>query len=232
MAPAGDMLLITAGDAIVRVPVAGGVPAIGPLRGGYPRAIAADARAAYVVDAEAAAGQGLTRASTIARVDAATGATRVLGRSAGDVTNVVADADHIYWADRLEGTIAAAPKDGGDARTLASDRGLPGPVAISGGTLTWVEKRDESIWSMPVTGGPPKRLVQDFAGFANLAADAGGVFWTNEAAVDGAFHVSPRWRRRAAMRRPSARAAAAAGRDRDRWDDGVLGPRGSVTALL
>lgn len=42
---------------------------------------------------------------------------------------------------------------------------------------------------MPKAGGAPRRLAQDFAGFANLVVDGRGVFWTNEAAVDGAFRV-------------------------------------------
>ena len=58
-----------------------------------------------------------------------------------------------------------------------------------GDALVWVEKSSESLWTMPKGGGPPRRLAQDFAGFANVIADARGVFWTNEAAVDGEFRV-------------------------------------------
>jgi hypothetical protein len=72
---------------------------------------------------------------------------------------------------------------------LASERSLPGFVAVAGDALTWVEQRSESLWTMPKAGGSPRRLVQDFAGFANVVVDARGVFWTNEAAVEGVFHV-------------------------------------------
>ncbi len=35
----------------------------------------------------------------------------------------------------------------------------------------------------------PRQLVQDFAGFAHLVVGARGVYWTNEAAVDGTYRV-------------------------------------------
>ena len=101
---------------------------------------------------------------------------------------VLGDAD-AYWADRLEGSIVSVPKTGGTPRILASDCGLPGPLVLQGDMLVWVEKRSESLWTMPAAGGVPRRLVQDFAGFASVVVGARGVYWTNEAAVDGAFRV-------------------------------------------
>jgi hypothetical protein len=155
---------------------------------GGPRALAADARWVFVVDVQPAR-TGFTHACTIVRVDAANGDTKVLGRSGGEVTNVALDDARVYWADRLDGSIVAAPKDGSEPRTLVTDRGLPGPIAVAGDDLVWVEKRSESLWTMPRAGGVPRRLLQDFAGFANVTVDALGVYWSNEAAVDGSFRV-------------------------------------------
>jgi len=188
MALAGRTLWLTAREQIVKIPLDRSEPSVLACGIGRPRALAADARWVFVVDV-APSLNGLTRASTIVRVDAATGDTKVLGRSGGEVTNVAIDDDAVYWADRLDGSIVAAPKDGGEPRALVTDRGLPGAIAVAGDALVWVEKRSESIWTMPKAGGVPRRLVQDFAGFANVAVDAHGVYWSNEAAVDGAFRV-------------------------------------------
>lgn len=188
MTLAGDTLWLTAREQVVKIPLDRSEPSVLACGIGGPRAIAADARSVFVVDV-APSLNGLTRASTIVRVDAATGDTKVLGRSGGEVTNVALDDASVYWADRLEGSIVAVPKDGGEARILATDRGLPGSIAVAGDDLVWVEKRSESLWTMPRSGGAPRQLVQDFAGFANVTADAHGVYWSNEAAVDGSFRV-------------------------------------------
>lgn len=187
MALAGGALWVTTGRAIDRVPLAGGAPAVVASGLAKPGTIAADATWLFVVDVEAA--RGLTHASSVVRVPAGGGERLVLGRSDGEITNVVLDDAAVYWADCLEGTIVAAPKAGGPSRVLASDRGLPGELAADANALYWVEKRSESLWTMPKTGGAPRQLAQDFAGFANLLVDAHGVFWTNEAAVEGAFSV-------------------------------------------
>jgi hypothetical protein len=188
MALAGRTLWLTAREQIVKIPLDHSEASVLACGIGRPRTIAADARFVYVVDV-APSLNGLTRASTIVRVDATTGDTRVLGRSGGEVTNVAIDDANVYWADRLDGSILVVPKDGGEAHALVTDRGLPGSIAVAGDAVVWIEKRSETIWTMPKAGGAPRRLVQDFAGFANVVVDARGVYWSNEAAVDGAFRV-------------------------------------------
>jgi hypothetical protein len=188
MALAEGTLWLTAREQIVKVPLDRSEPSVLACGIGGPRAIAADARWVFVVDVEPKL-TGLTHASTIVRVDVTTRDTKVLGRSGGEVTNVALDGTSVYWADRLDGSIVAAPKDGGEPRTLTTDRGLPGSIAVTGDDLVWVEKRSESLWTMPRTGGVPRRLLQDFAGFANVMVDARSVYWSNEAAVDGSFRV-------------------------------------------
>jgi hypothetical protein len=141
------------------------------------------------VDVEAARG-GLTHANVVVRIPSAGGGERtVLGHADGEVTNLALDDANVYWAERLEGTIVAAPRSGGPSRVLASERGLPGAIAADADSLYWVEKRSESLWTVPKAGGSPRQLTQDFAGFANLLVDPRGIVWTNEAALDGLFRV-------------------------------------------
>jgi hypothetical protein len=178
------------GGVVLKLPIAGGAPIAIADGLGRPRAIACDGKWVFVVDVDVG-GSGLLRKSAIVRLPAAAGAgpMAVLGRSEGEVDSVAIDDAHVYWSDRLEGSILVVPKSGGEPRVLASERGLPGQVVVNGDTLFWVEKRSESLWTMPKSGGTPIRIAQDFAGFAHLVVDARGVWWVNEAAVDGAYRV-------------------------------------------
>lgn len=187
MVYADGALWVLSKRSVLRVPAAGGdVRSVAQLE--RPTSLACDGRWVFVVDVDAAT-PGLTHANAVVRVPVDGGEKAVLGRSEGEITNVALDESTVYWADRLEGSIVAVAKIGGAPRVLATERGLPGSIAVQGDTLTWVEKRSESLWSMPKAGDTPIRLAQDFAGFANLVVDARGAAWTNEAAVDGAFHV-------------------------------------------
>ena len=188
MALADGALWMTTGHSIEKVAVEGVMPkhvADGLAR---PRALACDGRWVFVVDVDPER-KGMTHASAVLRIPAAGGEPTVLGRSDGEIDRLAIDDANVYWADRLEGSLVAVPKTGGAPQALATDRGLPGSLVVQGDALTWVEKRSESLWTMPKAGGTPRRLAQDFAGFANLVVDRRGVYWTNEAAVDGAFRV-------------------------------------------
>jgi hypothetical protein len=187
MAYAAGALWITANHSVLRVPVGGGeARSIAEL--GRPRSISCDGTSVFVVDVDPAV-TGLTHANAVVRIPTAGGDHVVLGRSDGEIPNLVLDDANVYWADRLEGTIVAVPKEGGTPRVLASDRGLPGPIALRGDALTWVEKRSESLWTMPAAGGMPRRVTQDFAGFGEVVVDARGPSWVPEEAVNGVFHV-------------------------------------------
>jgi hypothetical protein len=187
LAYAAGQLWVTTGHEVEVVPIGGGEPRrVAELA--KPRALAADERAVYVVDVDPG-NSGLTHANAVLRISGDGKDRQSLGRSDGEISDLVVDDANVYWADQLEGSIVAVAKTGGPARPLATDRGLPGSLAASGDALFWVERRSESLWTMAKKGGTPTRLEQDFAGFANLVADARGVFWTNEAAVDGQFSV-------------------------------------------
>jgi hypothetical protein len=188
MAFADAALWVTTGHAVMKIPVSGSEPVLVTASLSSPRAIASDGRWVFVVDLDASP-TGMLRKSAVVRVPAAGGDPTVFARSEGEVTNVALDDVDAYWADRLEGSILAVPKTGGAPRALASDRGLPGQLVVDGNALDWVEKRSESLWTMPKTGGAPRRLAQDFAGFASVVVDTRGVWWSSEAAVDGAFRV-------------------------------------------
>jgi hypothetical protein len=174
--------------AVVRVPLSGAPPRIVSEALAHPRAIASDGRWVFVVDVDESEA-GLLRRSTIVRLAAEGGPPSVLARSDAEVAGVALDDANVYWADPLDGTIRTVPKAGGDARSLASERGLPEQLVVSGDTLVWVERRSESVWTMRTSGGAPRAVAQDFAGFANLVADRRGVWWTSEGAVDGRYRV-------------------------------------------
>jgi hypothetical protein len=189
MALAAGALWVSVGHSVQRIPVAAGAPAVVATGFARPGALALAGRWLFVVDVDTG-GSGLTRTSSIvAFLATGSGERRTVSHADGEVTSIAVDEVNLYWADRLEGTIVSAPVGGGDAHVLAVDRGLPGDIAADDSDLYWVEKRSESLWTMPKAGGTPRRLAQDFAGFANLLVYSGGLAWTNEAAVDGAFQV-------------------------------------------
>jgi hypothetical protein len=178
--------------AVLKLGLAGAPPVVVTDGLVSPRAVAADGKWVFVVDVDAG-GSGLLAESAILRFSAreqSSGARlSPVARSKGEVSNITLDERFVYWADRFEGTIVAAPKEGGDPRVLASGRQLPGDVIADGGTLYWVEERSNSLWTLPKGGGAPRQIAQDFAGFAGLTSGAGSLWWTNAVAVEGAYQV-------------------------------------------
>jgi hypothetical protein len=157
-----------------------------------PRAIATDGKWVFVVDVDAGS-SGLLAESAILRVPAreqSSGARpSPVARSKSEIANVALDGRFVYWADRFDGTIVAAPEEGGEPRVLATSRQLSGDVIADGVALYWVEERSNSLWTLPKGGGAPRQIAQDFAGFAGLTSAAGSLWWTNAVAVEGAFRV-------------------------------------------
>lgn len=189
MALGGDSLWITGGGGVTRVPLDGSSTSLVAAGLARPHAIASDGRWVFVVDLDATA-TGMLRASRVVRIAPSGGAATVVGSYQGEVTNVALDGTNVYWADRLDGAILAAPEAGGEPRALAHDRGLPEQVLVDATSLYWVEKRSESLWKMPKAGGAPvMQLAQDFAGFAHAVVHGESIAWVNEAAVDGGFRV-------------------------------------------
>lgn len=184
----GDSLWVTGGGGVTRVALDGSSTSLVAAGLARPHAIASDGRWVFVVDLDATP-TGMLRTSRVVRIAPAGGATTVVGSYQGEVTNVALDGTSAYWADRLEGTIVAAPEAGGEPRALAHDRGLPEQVLVDATSLYWVEKRSESLWKMPKAGGAPVQLAQDFAGFAHAVVHGESIAWVNEAAVDGGFRV-------------------------------------------
>jgi hypothetical protein len=174
--------------AIMKLRLEGGPPEV--IASGFagPRAVASDGRWVFVVDVDSSA-PGLLPESAIVRVSASGGQPTVMARCKGEVAALALDEAHVYWADRFDGTVMAAPKTGGDPHVLATERALPGEIVVDENALYWVEEQSESLWTMPKTGGSPHQIAQDFAGLTRLAADATSVWWVNATAVDGSFHL-------------------------------------------
>jgi hypothetical protein len=173
---------------VERVSLSGGKPTVIAAGLSAPRAIAADGEWVFVVDTDASEA-GLLPKSSIVRIPARGGPATVMARSEGEIDAIAMDGPLLYWSDRLDGSILSLPKTGGTPQVVASERGLPEKLRAFGGALYWIERRSESLWTMPAAGGKPRQITQDLAGFANVVVDGRGVWWTNEAAIDGAFRV-------------------------------------------
>jgi hypothetical protein len=173
---------------VERLSLSGGKPTVIAAGLSAPRSIAADGEWVFVVDTDASEAGHLPKSSII-RIPARGGPVSVMARSEGEIDAIALDGALIYWSDRLDGSILSLPKTGGTPQVLASERGLPEKLRAFGGALYWIERRSESLWTMPAAGGKPRQITQDLAGFANVVVDGRGVWWTNEAAIDGAFRV-------------------------------------------
>jgi hypothetical protein len=173
---------------VERVALSGGKPTVIATGLSAPRAIASDGEWVFVVDTDASEA-GLLPKSSILRIPAGGGPATVMARSDGEIDAIAMAGPLIYWSDRLDGSILSVAKTGGSPKVLAAERGLPEKLRAYGGALYWIERRSESLWTMPDSGGTPRQLTQDLAGFAHMVVDGRGVWWTNEAAVDGAFRV-------------------------------------------
>jgi hypothetical protein len=174
--------------AVLKLDRHGGAPLVVADGLAAPRAVASDGRWVFVIDVDAST-PGLLPESSILRISTEGGEPTVIAQCKGEVADIALDETHVYWADRLDGSIVAAPKLGGDLRVLAKDRGLPREIVVDDGALYWVEERSESLWTMPKAGGPPRRISQDFAGFVSLTASARDLWWVNKTAAEGLFHV-------------------------------------------
>ena len=158
------------GKRVEKVPVAGGEP---QRRGGRPRAAGRDCRDGArcsswtsTVGGDGPGAAALSHANVVVRVPATGGEKAVLGRSEGEITDVIVDGANVYWPTVSRAGSSPCRSSGGAPKVLASDRALPGAIAADGDTLYWVEKRSESLWTMPKAGGVPRQVAQDFAGFA------------------------------------------------------------------
>jgi hypothetical protein len=114
LAYAAGQLWVTTGHEVEVVPIGGGEPRrVAELA--KPRALAADERAVYVVDVDPG-NSGLTHANAVLRISGDGKDRQSLGRSDGEISDLVVDDANVYWADQLEGSIVAVAKTGGPAR--------------------------------------------------------------------------------------------------------------------
>ncbi|MFT3766169.1 MAG: protein kinase [Minicystis sp.] len=97
--------------------------------------------------------------------------------------DVEVDGARVYWlnlgAGDHDGSVMAAPIDGGPAMTIAARQSRPSGMAVLGGQIYWVNYGSGTVLRAPVTGGEPEVLSAGQRGPRSVAVSAQGVYWTN-----------------------------------------------------
>lgn len=89
---------------------------------------------AGVSDAASASAPADAAASELANAPVATSVIEGLAQPAA----LLVSGSHIYFADATAGTIARAPRDGGQLEVLASDQAAPSSLALLGDDIVWL----------------------------------------------------------------------------------------------
>ena len=103
-------------------------------------------------------------------------------------TDVVADAERLYWVDHVRGWIMAASKFGGNAVKLATTQAGPYSLAIGHKEVYWANLDDGTIMAAPKSGGQARVVMGGQASPASLVVNFDTLYWVNLG--DGSVHVS------------------------------------------
>jgi len=98
-------------------------------------------------------------------------------------TNLVIDADNIYWTTNVAatGTVMRMSKTGGrtTAVALASKQASPFGLAVDATHVYWTNQGDGTVNKVPIGGGAPTAIATGRKFPFYLAVDANFVYWTD-----------------------------------------------------
>jgi hypothetical protein len=115
-----------------------------------PRILAANG--AYVcwasLDRDALEKDPLSSAQTLSRAALGAADAHVLARDLGEVTALIADETHVYFAT-LDGKLNAVPVEGGDVTTFASGAGGKTSLAVDATSVYWAHEKGDAVFVYP-----------------------------------------------------------------------------------
>ncbi len=198
----------TGGGRVMKVPVAGGTPAVLASNQDFPSSIRVNAGSVdWTTWSLGLSGEmsssgfaGVTRASLDGSNASAVASAETYpgyGGSYSTYGDIAVDATSVYWLyqgtstnDYVDGAILRVSLDDGSMTTLASDQWLPSCIAVDANNVYWVGRDSTSgnsaqrcLSKVALTGGSTTTLVAGQSAVHAIAVDATSVYWTNN--VDG-----------------------------------------------
>jgi sugar lactone lactonase YvrE len=163
---------------VTRAPLAGGAPTMVASEQRVPAAIALGRTDVFWID---------QYAGTIMKAPKTGGApTGVVSSFNGNILELEADDDSVYWLDYDEGGpgVFKAPVGGGNAIRLATGEGQLEALALDDTHVYWADHVPETgmnrVMKVPIDGGVPTVLHSELFGnadLADLAVGPDGVYW-------------------------------------------------------
>ncbi|MDC0746103.1 Vgb family protein [Polyangium mundeleinium] len=164
------------GDAVRRVPLAGGtavtiVPAVD-----VPQCLTVDSDFVYFTSMD---GDQTSTGGKIRKVPRDGGTPEVLVSGQHFPYMITADAGNLYWTDVGNDKIMKVSKSGGAPQVLATGD-YPAGIAVDSNYVYWANRYAGTVMKVPVGGGPAETIAPDQNSPAAVAVDATSIYWVNE----------------------------------------------------